>query len=134
MYHRSHKKFSLSLVLDCFCITLFSTLEQTHNTLVTCDSEWVSSFHYSAFLNSHWRGILTMLFGRYMAGTMWNSCHLGTFCVHHTLLTMKWHKTLIFENKYGPKNRIYTNIDQTMHFFSQKQCIFKSGSILHSSH
>ena len=50
----------LSLV-DCFCITLFSTLEQTHNALVTCDSEWVSSFHYSAFLNIRWRGVLTML-------------------------------------------------------------------------
>ena len=26
---------------------------------------------------------ITALIGRYMAGAMWNCCHLGTFCVHH---------------------------------------------------
>ena len=47
-------------------------------------NEWLA-FH-SAFLNIHWGSVLTALFGCYMAGAMWNCCHLGTHCVHHTTM------------------------------------------------
>ena len=39
------------------------------------DSEWVTiSFYSFFFLNIHQNGVLMMLLGCYMAGTMWNCC------------------------------------------------------------
>ena len=38
------------------------------------------------FLNIHRSGVLTVLFGCYMAGATWNCCRLGAFCVHHTTM------------------------------------------------
>ena len=42
-----------------FSTALFSALEHTHCALVVCDSEWETVAFYS--------GVLTMLFGCYMA-------------------------------------------------------------------
>ena len=39
---------------------------------------------YSAFLNIHRSGVFTTLFDCYIADAMWNCCHLGALCVHHT--------------------------------------------------
>ena len=49
-------------------IALFSALEQTHCTLVACDSKLMTVAFYSAFLNTHFSGVYTALFGCYMAG------------------------------------------------------------------
>ena len=55
-------------------IVLFSASGPTHCTLVVCDSEWVSAALNSAFLIS--------TFCCYMAGAMWNCCHLGASSLH----------------------------------------------------
>ena len=44
------------------------------------DFQWVTSVvvvFYSAFFNTHRNGVLTALFGCYMAGGAWNCCRLG---------------------------------------------------------
>ena len=46
---------------------LFSASEQTHRVLIACDSDWVTVALHSVFLNIHWSGVLTALFGCYMA-------------------------------------------------------------------
>ena len=75
----------MHFVADRFYVAPFSTLQQTQCALVACDSEWVTSF-YSAFFNTFRSDVLTVLFGCYMAGAMWNCCHLATFCVHYTTM------------------------------------------------
>ena len=57
---------SVIVVVDRFCIALFSTLKQTHCAYVACDSNQVTSF-LQRTLNIHPRGVLTALFGSYMA-------------------------------------------------------------------
>ena len=57
---------SVIVVVDRFCIAVFSTLEQTHCAYVRCDSKWVTSF-LRCTLNIHPRDVLTALFGSYMA-------------------------------------------------------------------
>ena len=47
-------------------------------------NEWLA--FYSAFLNTHRSGVLTVLFGCYMADASWNCCLLGAFCAHHTTM------------------------------------------------
>ena len=65
------------------CIALFSAPEQTHSTLFIWDSEWMTVvFFYSTFLNIHWSGVLTVLFGCHMAGATWNCCCFGTCSVY----------------------------------------------------
>ena len=65
------------LLLITLTWSLFSALKQTHCPLVTCDSKCLTVTFYSAFWNIHWSGVLTALFGCYMAGSMWNCCHLS---------------------------------------------------------
>ena len=70
---RHHLKMNLAglcrpaVVVDCFYISLFSALEQTHCALVACDSKRVTRFLQRA-LNIHQNCVLTALLGRYMAG------------------------------------------------------------------
>ena len=65
-----------------FYSELFSALEQTHCTLVTYDSEWVTSAFYGTFLNSHRSCVLTaLLLGCCMVGATWSCCHLGAHSV-----------------------------------------------------
>ena len=44
--------------------------------------EWVTVSLYSGFLNIHWSCVLTALFGRCMAGAMWNCSRLGARSVY----------------------------------------------------
>ena len=62
---------------------LLFTLEQTHCALVACDSEWVTRFT-QLVLNIHCSGVLTALFGCYMAGAtwLWFVCMCVLWCVH----------------------------------------------------
>ena len=59
------KKCETSLNVNRFCIALLSALMQTHCALV---ADGLIVAFYSAFLNSHRSGVLTALFGCYMAG------------------------------------------------------------------
>ena len=54
--------------VDRFLYSAILCSDQTHCTLVACDSELVTVALYSAFLNIHASGVLTVLFGRCMAG------------------------------------------------------------------
>ena len=68
-------------------IVLFSASEPADCTLVVCDSEWVSAALNSAFLIS--------TFCCYMAGAMWNCCHLGasSLCtIQPCVIGRSWHK------------------------------------------
>ena len=65
-------------------MALFSALEQTHCTLVTCDSEWATIVFHGAFFNIHQSGVLTALFGCYMAGAKWSCCRLGARSLYTT--------------------------------------------------
>ena len=56
------------VVVDHFYIELFSAFEQTHCDLVQYDSQLVNVALYSRLLNSHQSGVLTELFGCYLAG------------------------------------------------------------------
>ena len=110
------KVLSRVVVVDRFYIALFSALEQTHYARMwfylkfkcCCTStetvgllgtgaqdvhlnfhtapelcvilhEWLA--FYSVFFNIHRSGVLTG-----MAGATWNCCHLGAFCVNHTIV------------------------------------------------
>ena len=55
-------------VVDRFLYSAILCSDQTHCALVACDSELVTVASYSAFLNIHASGVLTVLFGRCMAG------------------------------------------------------------------
>ena len=72
-------------------IAIFSALKQTHCTFVACDSKWVTAAFYSV-LNVHWSGVFTALFGCYIAGALWNCCHLS-ICSMYTIqpCTMSHH-------------------------------------------
>ena len=76
-------------------IVLFSASEPADCTLVVCDSEWVSAALNSAFLIS--------TFCCYMAGAMWNCCHLGasSLCTIQPCITGRsWHKYLFCHDKH----------------------------------
>ena len=48
---------------------------------------WMSDKLFTVpFLNIHQNGVLTALFGCYMAGATWNCYCLCMFCVHHTTM------------------------------------------------
>ena len=51
--------------------------------LAICDSDWVTVAFYSMFLNIHWSSVLTVLFGCYMAGAVWN-CYCAGACSVYT--------------------------------------------------
>ena len=73
--------------VDQFCIALFSAFEQILSALVVCDSKRVTvAFFLLRVLNIHGNGVLTALFGCYVAGATSNCCRLGAFCVHHTTM------------------------------------------------
>ena len=58
---------------------------QVHCTLVICRLQWVTVADlHSTFLNVHRSGVLTALFGCYMAGATWNCCRLG-ICFTYTI-------------------------------------------------
>ena len=59
---------------------LFSVTEQTHSALVICSSEWVTVALYNPFWIS--TNVVTAPFSCYMAGAMWNCCHLSASSVH----------------------------------------------------
>ena len=77
--------FIIIIVINCFYVALFPALKQTHCTLVTCNSEWVTAV--SAFLKIHWSGVLTALLS-----LLHGWCHmklllsLCIFCVRHTTM------------------------------------------------
>ena len=59
---------------------LFSASEQTHFTLVVCNSEWVTvALHCVSEYPPKW---FPALFGCYMAGITWNCCHLSATSVY----------------------------------------------------
>ena len=68
-----------------FCASM-----QTHYALVKCD--WIEQLALcSVFLNRHWSGVLTVLFGCYMADAMWNCCRLRQRTCHlHFFFRMTW--------------------------------------------
>ena len=72
---------NMLLMITFIYIALFSALELTHCTLITCDSEGVTVAFCSAFFNSHPSSILTVLFGCSMAGAPRH-----TFCVHQVTM------------------------------------------------
>ena len=76
----------LLLITFIQCYSPLSSRLTHHCTLVACDFKWVTVTFYSVFLNIHRSGVLTALFGCYIAGAMWNCCHLSAFCVHHTTM------------------------------------------------
>ena len=84
------EKNPLWLALGCcwlllFYLALFSTLEQTHCTLVMCNSEWVTCAFYCIFLNIYWNGVLTVLFS-YVDGAMWKCwCLTLSTCSVYTI-------------------------------------------------
>ena len=73
-------------VFDRIYTALFSALEQTHCTLVACDSEWVTAAFHSAFWKSTEVMYLQRWIGCRTTGATWNCCRLGAFCVHHTTM------------------------------------------------
>ena len=55
----------------------------THSLILELsESTSVTVAFYSAFLNIHQNGVLTTLFGCYMAGATWNCCRLGARSVY----------------------------------------------------
>ena len=55
-----------------------------------CDSEWVTSFK-AHFFSIHRRGVLTALFGCYIAGAAWSCCRLGADYVNTIPCTLQCH-------------------------------------------
>ena len=74
------------IIIDRFYVALFSVLEQTHCTYVTCDSEWATvSFLWCIFLISNpppKSDVLMVLFDCDMAGATWNYCRFGAHSVY----------------------------------------------------
>ena len=60
------------------------------DSLYSCQMQfWImTSLLWHGYLNIHQSGVLTALFGCYMAGAMWNCCHLGTCYVYMILETI----------------------------------------------
>ena len=70
-------------VVDRFSVALFSTLQQTHCALASCDCRWVTGFLKHVFeYPPKWctYSAVWLLHG-------WSCCHLGAFCVHHTTMS-----------------------------------------------
>ena len=77
-------------------------------------NEWLA--FCSAFFNIHGSGVLTVLFGCYMAGATWNCCYLGAFFVHQT--TMYQVTSLHAKPQtYGAKPRTYGAVTCHLHFW-----------------
>ena len=90
------------VVADCFYIAHVSSLEQTHWTLVACDSKLVTSFSWCIFeyipMQCTYSAVWLL-----MAGATWNCCCRSTFCVRHATMSRhfmwafcKWVFTTIF--------------------------------------
>ena len=63
--------------------TAYSLLSsQTHWAHVACSTEWVTVSFSSEFCQIHGVGVLTVLYGCYMAGATWNRCRLGARSVY----------------------------------------------------
>ena len=62
-------------------MVLFSTSMQTQCALVAWHSSSLTAALHSTLFNAHQNGVLTALFGCYMAGAMRNSCHHGVHSV-----------------------------------------------------
>ena len=72
----------INIVGDHFCIALFTTLQQTHCTLV-CNSKWMTVAFYSfIFIFNIHLSSATMLLGYFMTCATWNCCNLGAHSVH----------------------------------------------------
>ena len=126
--HADHDP-TLTMTSSWSCSNLHPTLEitsdqfeQTHCAHVSSDSKWVTELFVtlSFWLNIHRSGVLTVLFGCYMAGTTWN-CHLRFWqndwdLLHAIVVTWWWsgswkkgqHRMLTLEKKIllprlGPK-------------------------------
>ena len=86
---------------DCFIVFMwhyFSASEQSHWAepaelpcegwfkffdLTSCMRLWMNDCKFTLHvINICWSGVLTGLFGYYMAGTTWNCCHLGACSVY----------------------------------------------------
>ena len=70
----------IKLTLMIAFIYQFSALEQSHCAHVACGSKWMTILWHH--LSIRWKGVLTALFGCYMAYATWNCCHIGTCSVH----------------------------------------------------
>ena len=68
---------NIVVVIDCIYIELVSALMQTGCAHVAYDSEWGTVSFYSAFFNINQSGVLTVLFGCYVASATWNCFCLG---------------------------------------------------------
>ena len=103
------------IIVDCFYVALFSALEQTRCT----------------FSNIHRSGVLTGLFGSYMATAMWN-CMLPsrcTFCANHkcvegvVFILIGWNVwgflfvVFVFRMSWDAKDFIFTNYRTVLHIF-----------------
>ena len=101
---------------------IFSALEQT--AIFACDSEWVISFLWF-ILNIHWSGVLTVLFDCYMAGAVWNCCHLGARSVY-TIQPCNFQCKHLFQviNKHTPKHSEMYEIWQLFFTLKQAHCTF----------
>ena len=77
------------IIINRICITLFSAVEHAHCADVSCSSECLTVYFYSAFFffffspfNIYRSGVLTALIGCCMARPAWNCCHLGARSVY----------------------------------------------------
>ena len=110
----THSYYYCWLLLICLC-SLFSALEQTRCT----------------FSNIHRSGVLTGLFGSYMATAMWN-CMLPsrcTFCANHkcvegvAFILIGWNVwgflfvVFVFRMSWDAKDFIFTNYRTVLHIF-----------------
>ena len=71
--------FALTIITDCRYYILCD--EQSHCTLLLCNSEWVTGALHSTILNICQSGILAALLGCYVAGNTWNCCLLSEHSV-----------------------------------------------------
>ena len=101
---------------------IFSALEQT--AIVACDSEWVISLLWF-ILNIHWSIVLIVLFDCYMAGAVWNCCHLGTHSVY-TIQPCNFQCKHLFQviNKHTPKHSEMYKIWPLFFTLKQAHCTF----------
>ena len=65
-----------------YSIVLCSQARWLHSHVIL--NEWL--YFNSMFLNIHQGDMLTVLFGCFVVGAMWNCCRLSTFNVHHTTM------------------------------------------------
>ena len=90
-------------MIDCFYIALFSASEQTHCTLVVCDSEWVTVAlsHHSAILNIHQWCAYSAVWLLHGWCHMWNCCLFGA----HSMYTIQPCTSFQFYSKPHTKGK-----------------------------